>query len=169
MKLRIILITILMFAFGCAQEDQAEQANEILIVRVPRKQLINDLLKQDVQFYQQGQTMTFLVPVDKLFVKNTANESYNDAKIYTSLAKVLNTYRIETIDISAHVHGISSPIAKDYARNLAQTFTENLVRHGIKANNVLTKGIVHKELTEGSVKYMGNYFKIQFRYLRILV
>ena len=154
--------------YGCSAE-QSENSNDILVVRVPRKILLNNLVKDEINLYQEGQTITFLVPADKLFERNTSQSVIRSNIIYSDLARVLNSYRIENISITAYDRGENARHAGVFNRKRAQIVMSSLVRNGLKAPVLLTNS---KLTTNSDSRYgikLKSYIKIKFRYLKVLV
>lgn len=165
---RLLVMFLSLMMFGCEQ-SQDEKPNDLLVVRVPRKKIINSLIKDDINFYQQGQTITLIIPASKLFNRSTLNDVYRSQQVYKHVAKVINTYRVETLKIESNVLGSDSDFAKDFSSRRAQIVQENLVRHGAKAAVVLSRGNSRKEIKSYNTIDNGDYIKIEFRYLRIIV
>ena len=165
---RILVIFISFTLFGCAQ-SQDQKNNDLLVVRVPRKKIINSLIKDDVNFYQQGQTITFIIPATKLFTKGSLNDVYKSEQLYKHLAKAINTYKVETLNIESNTLGADSDFAKDFSNRRAQIVQEKLVRDGLKAAVVFSSGKSTKEIKSYNTIDKGDYIKIEFRYLRIIV
>lgn len=165
---RLLVMFLPIMIFGCEQ-NQDEKTNDILVVRVPRKKIINSLIKDDINFYQQGQTITLIIPAAKLFTRSTLNDVYRSQQVYKDVAKVINTYNVETINIESNILGSDSDFAKDFSSRRAQIVQENLVRYGAKSAVVLSTGNTVKEQNSYNVKYQDDYIKIEFRYLKILV
>lgn len=171
MRLKYIyLLTLLAMISGCVSEEYAQDdANEVLIVRVPRKKLANYLLDDGIKFYQQGQTITLLVPANVIYLQGSSNEQIRAKQVYSDIVKYLNTYRIEKLEITAGSYGSSGNFAKDFAENRAQIFASNIRRYGLNTPIILTKGEVSDKLNGKQGYGLSDYIILEFRFLRVLV
>lgn len=170
MKRLLAGLTLLGFLAGCVAEENMEPTeNEILVVRIPRKKIANYLLTDGIKFYQEGQKITLLVPANIIYQKGSSNDNIKAEQIYTNITKFINTYRVEKLTITGGSHGSESNFTKDFAENRAQIFANNLRRHGLKVPLILSKGEALKELQGFQGYKLGEYLRLEFRFLRVLV
>jgi hypothetical protein len=168
MRVRFLTCVLLaLYLLGCS--DNSDIGNNILVERVPRKILVNDLIKSGMSFYQEGQTISIIVPYDKLFLNSSSASTINSSEAYKDLVSVINTFRVENLQVSAISRRTDTNYDSDIVRNRSQAAMSNLKRYGLKAPVTLSKGELFADTDSQFGLNLDGYIKIEFRYLRILV
>lgn len=165
---RIFMLTAIVMLFGCS-DSMEEKTNDLLVVRIRRKAMINDLFKSDIKFYQQGQTITMIIPGDKLIKPRTTVETLKAGSILRDVTNIINTYRIEKLNIEWHIVGTSDKISADYANALSQKIEDEMTNQGLKVPLIMSRGLIDKEFKGAYGMQLRNYVKLEFRFLKILV
>lgn len=169
MKMNRFLIFAIIISLCSCSDIVSEESNELLVVRVERKTIAKDLIKSGVSYYQQGQTVTLTVPSDKLFKPGTTVSRVRSDRYYKDIVALINSYRVEKVEIQSHLMADKSSLNKDYSRTQAQMVQESLKTNGINAGIVVSKGMIDSMAKGKYGLNKENYIKIQFRFLRILV
>lgn len=168
MRARFLTCMLLaLYLMGCS--DNTDVRNSILVERVPRKILVNNLINSGMSFYQQGQTISIIVPYDKLFLRSSSVGTINSAETYKDLVRAINTFRIENLQVSAISRRTGATYDPDVVRNRSQAAMANLKRYGLKAPVTLSRGELFGDTNSNFGLNLDGYIKIEFRYLRILV
>ena len=185
MVFRILFVCMLMVVVGCVSQEQNEaslqhqeavskMANQPEEIAVSRKDVVNDIIKHGVYFYQVAETAKFYVPADIVFEPFTSQwVNGNIDALIKDMALLISSYDVVQVDVASSIVGAKSKrYLNAIARRQAERVAGALVGLGVDARIVTSRGVkgLIKVATKGMRKYFDNsdsnglgYIEVSFK------
>ena len=159
---------------SCVPNDDQVIIKDVDVNVVSRENLVKNIIKSGVYFYQVGQVTKLYIPNKMLFVPNTSQwRSAGLGFLFEDMGLLINSYDVTEVNVYSYVSGAKSKrYLNAIANRQAQKVVNGLLDVNIDARVITARGAVplEKNVAKSVKSYvdlnknLDGFVLVEFRY-----